>query len=83
MELVGEDGLAAQTLNITAEEENGMVTGEFQISENVITIQSADADTNGIIILGARRRQVPNVAVATYSPWPSGKVTPTASPCCQ
>ena len=33
VELVGDDGLAGQTLNINAEEENGEVTGEFRVTD--------------------------------------------------
>ena len=51
VELVG-DGLGNQTLNITAEEEDGEVTGEFRISDNVFTLESADTDTDGVVILG-------------------------------
>ena len=51
VELVGE-ALGAQTLNITAEEEDDQVTGEFRISENVFTLECADTDTDGVVILG-------------------------------
>ena len=33
MEFVGNDGLGGQTLNITAEEEDGEVTGEFRVTD--------------------------------------------------
>jgi hypothetical protein len=54
IELVGglESGLGNQTLNIDAEEEDGEVTGEFRISENVFTLACADTDTDGVVILG-------------------------------
>lgn len=52
VELVGTDGLGAQTLNITAEEENGEVTGEFRISDVVVRVECADTDTDGVVILG-------------------------------
>jgi len=52
VELVGNDGLAGQALNITAEEVNGKATGEFQVSDNVIRIDCADTDTDGVVILG-------------------------------
>jgi hypothetical protein len=52
--LVGgaESGLGNQTLNITAEEENGNVTGEFWITDNVIKVECADTNTDGVVILG-------------------------------
>ena len=62
VELVGE-GLGAQTLNITAEEEDGQVTGEFRISENVFTLECADTDTDGVVILGGAATAGPDVAV--------------------
>jgi hypothetical protein len=52
VELDGEDNLGGQTLNITAEEENGEVTGEFRITENVFTLECADTDNDGVVILG-------------------------------
>ena len=52
VELVGDDNLGGQTLNITAEEEDGEVTGEFRITENVFTLECADTDTDGVVILG-------------------------------
>jgi hypothetical protein len=52
VELVGEDGLAGQTLNIDAREEDGTATGEFAITENVHRILCADTDTEGYILLG-------------------------------
>ena len=51
VELVGE-GLGDQTLNISAEEADGEVTGEFRVTEDVIRIDCADTDTDGVIILG-------------------------------
>ncbi len=69
VELVGNDGLAGQTLNISAQEEDGEVTGEFRVTENVITLECADTDTDGVVILGGacdgRSRRRPR---ATYSP---------------
>jgi len=54
IELVGgpESGLGNQTLNIDAEEEDGEVTGEFRISQNVFTLECADTGTDGVVILG-------------------------------
>ena len=52
MELVGDDGLGGQTLNITAEEVDGEVTGGARVTDVVVMIQSADTDTDGEIILG-------------------------------
>jgi hypothetical protein len=62
VELVGE-GLGAQTLNINAEEENGEVTGEFRVSENVIRVECADTDTDGVVILGGKATAGNDVAV--------------------
>jgi hypothetical protein len=52
VELVGEDGLAGQTLTISAEEADGEVTGEFHVTENVIGVECADTDADGVVILG-------------------------------
>lgn len=54
VELVGDpgSGLGNETLNITAEEDNGEVTGEFRISDNVIRVDCADTDTDDVVILG-------------------------------
>lgn len=52
VELVGDAGTAGQTLNITAEEENGKVTGEFRVDEVVVKVDCADTDTDGVIVLG-------------------------------
>jgi hypothetical protein len=51
VELVG-DGIGSQTLNITAEQADGEVTGEFRLNEVVVTLQCANTDTDGIVILG-------------------------------
>ena len=52
VEFVGSDGLGGQTLNISAEEEDGEVTGEASFNEVVVTLESADTDTDGVVILG-------------------------------
>ena len=53
VELVGNARLAAQTLDINAEEDNGVVTGEFRISnDDVIRVDCADTHTDGVVILG-------------------------------
>jgi len=52
VELVGDDGLAGQTLSISAEEEDGEVTGELRITENVIGVECAETDADGVVILG-------------------------------
>jgi hypothetical protein len=57
VELVGNDDLGAQTLDISAEEdEDGDVTGEIQSTdvsgEVVVTVECADTDTDGVVILG-------------------------------
>ena len=52
VELVGNVGLAGQTLNITAEEANGEVTGEFRVTDVVVGVDCANTDTDGVVILG-------------------------------
>ena len=53
VKLVGNARLAAQTLDINAEEDNGVVTGEFRISnDDVIRVDCADTHTDGVVILG-------------------------------
>ena len=60
VELVGEDGFAGQTLTVDAEEEDGEVSGEFQVTDVVVTIQCADTDTDGEITLGGAVAEDPN-----------------------
>ena len=64
VELVGgpESGLGNQTLNITAEEENGTVTGEFRVTDNVIRVDCADTETPGVVILGGKATEGPDVS---------------------
>lgn len=64
VELVGDDGLGGQTLNIIAEEEDGEVTGEFRVTNVVVTIQCADTNTDGEIILGGEVTEDPGGDVA-------------------
>lgn len=52
IELVGTEHLGGRTLNIDAEEEDGVVTGEFSLDDNEVTIECADAATDGVVILG-------------------------------
>jgi hypothetical protein len=59
VEFVGSDGLGGQSLNITAEEQDGEVTGEIQFTDDdnedstaLVTVQCADTDTDGVVILG-------------------------------
>ena len=54
VELVGGEGsgLGDQQLNINAVEENGKATGEFRVTHNVIRVDCADTDTDGLVILG-------------------------------
>ncbi len=70
VELVGDvhsGGLGAQTLNIAAEEENGKATGEFRITDNVIRVDCADTDTDGVVILGGEVTGGSTSAEATCS----------------
>jgi hypothetical protein len=56
VDLAGDDGLGGQTLNVSAEEEDGEVTGEIRLSEPdgevVVTVECADTDTDGVVVLG-------------------------------
>src|SRR5262245_32728825 len=57
VELVGETPtLGGQTLNISAEEQDGEVTGEFRFSDEgeelVVAVECADTDTDDVVILG-------------------------------
>ena len=52
VELIGNDGLAGQTLNINAEEVNGEVTGEFRVNDVVVGVDCANTETDGVVILG-------------------------------
>jgi hypothetical protein len=59
VELVGDDDLGGQTLDISAEEEDGDVTGEVRFTDSdnadssaVVTVECADTDTDGVVILG-------------------------------
>ena len=66
IELVGDDDLGGQTLNIDAVEENGEVTGEFRITNDVITVECAATDTDGVVILGGE--------VTTSENFPAGEL---------
>jgi len=66
IELVGDDDLGGQTLYIDAVEENGEVTGEFRITNDVITVECADTDTDGVVILGGE--------VTTFQNFPAGEL---------
>ena len=52
----GRSGLAGQTLNVSAEEEDGEVTGEIRLSDQdgevVVTVECEDTDTDGVVVLG-------------------------------
>jgi len=59
VELVGDNDLGGQTLDISAEEEDGDVTGEVRFTDSdnddssaVVTLACADTDTDGVVILG-------------------------------
>jgi hypothetical protein len=55
VELVGDNDLGGQTLNLSAEEDDGEVTGEFRFSdpggEVVVAVECADTDTHDVVIL--------------------------------
>ena len=71
IELEGDYNLAGETLNITAEEEDGEVTGEFRVGENVTTLECADTDTDGVVILGGE---------VTFDSDPPMTLTPRMAP---
>jgi hypothetical protein len=50
----GASGLSDQTMDITAEEDNGEVTGEAHFTPAGITValQCADTETDGLVIVG-------------------------------
>lgn len=53
VEFVGDDGFAGQTLDINAVEKDGVVSGEFSISDVVfVRIECANTDTDGIVTVG-------------------------------
>ena len=56
VELVGDHDLGGQTLNVSAEEKDGEVTGEIRVSDSdgevVVEVECADTDTDGVVILG-------------------------------
>jgi hypothetical protein len=56
IEFVGEDGLGGQTLDISAEDDDGEVSGEALFTDSggqvVVAIECADTDTDGVVILG-------------------------------
>jgi hypothetical protein len=54
--LVGSDpdSLGGQTLQIDVQEEDGEVTGEFVVTNIVNTVECADTDTEGFVVLGAK-----------------------------
>jgi len=55
VELVGDVGLGGQTLNVSAQDEGGEVTGEIGLTgpagDEVIAVECADTDTDGVVIL--------------------------------
>ena len=54
--LVGSDpdSLGGQTLQIDVQEEDGEVTGEFVVTNIVNTVECANTDTEGFVVLGAK-----------------------------
>jgi hypothetical protein len=56
IELVGDENLAGQTLDISAEEADGEVTGELRFTDTggevVVEVECADTDTDDVVILG-------------------------------
>jgi hypothetical protein len=62
VELVGNDGLGGETLNITAEEKDGEVTGEFRVTDVVVRVGCAETDTDGVVILGGEVTNDPDLS---------------------
>ena len=56
VELAGDNELGGQTLDITAEESDGEVTGELRFTDSeghvAVAVECADTDTEGAVILG-------------------------------
>ena len=55
IELVGDDGLAGQTLDVRAEEKDGQATGELRFGDSRRGRRAGrglGADTDGLVILG-------------------------------
>ena len=52
VEFVGSSGLGENSMDITAEEKDGVVTGEAQFNQIVVTFECADTETDGLVILG-------------------------------
>jgi hypothetical protein len=75
VEFVGDVGLAGETLNATAEEEDGKVAGEFQITDVVVTVECADTDTDGVVVLGGEIARDPDL---TDNDQPDGEFDPGA-----
>ena len=61
LEGTGSD-LGGQTLNIDVEEDDGEVSGEFRVTDNVHEVECVDTDTEGIVILGGVATSGPDVA---------------------
>src|SRR5262245_43728419 len=56
--------IGGQTLNVSAEEEDGEVTGELRLSgqdgDVVVAVECADTDTDGVVILGGTITEPPD-----------------------
>jgi len=52
VEFDGTQGLGAETMDITAEEQDGEVTGVARFNQIVVEFECADTDTDGLVILG-------------------------------
>jgi hypothetical protein len=61
IDFIGSGGLADQTMDIDATEEDGQVTGEasFEPHGSVVALTCADTDTDGILLIGGQFTQVP------------------------
>lgn len=62
VDLVGPGPIGGQTIDITAQEEGGEVTGEVRIrpSGAVATFQCADTETDGVVRIGGQWTSVPS-----------------------
>ena len=56
VDFVGDDDMAGHTLDVSVEEEDGDVTGDFRFSdpsgELLVTVECADTNTDSVVILG-------------------------------
>jgi hypothetical protein len=59
VEMAGDQGLGGQTLNVDAQELNGEASGEFRITDTVITVQCATTAHDGFVIVAGEVTEDP------------------------